>query len=103
MGRSVRKPTYPSACLIDRTVRFRNGDSKEAQHTSINALATLLSAAPDHANQLVSDSLPALCDILEDFHRSLDVHSSSLSLLTTIAQHSLWHRIIIESGITPSL
>ncbi|KAF8337678.1 armadillo-type protein [Amanita rubescens] len=60
-------------------------------------------AAPDHANQLVSDSLPAVCDILEDFHRSLDVHFSSLRLLTDIAQHSPWHRFIIDSGIIAAL
>jgi len=76
---------------------------KDAQHASVNALATLFSAAPDHADQLVSDSLPALRVILEDIHRSVEVHFSSLGLLANITQHSPWHRIIIDSEIIPSL
>ena len=89
------------AFLIDSTSSSRNGE-KGAQHASIHALATLFSAAPDHADQLVTDSLPALCDILEDVHRSLEVYAGSLSLLTDIARQSP-HSIIIESGIISCL
>jgi hypothetical protein len=86
---------------IDSKLRFRNGE-KGAQHASIHALATLFLAAPDHADQLVLDSLPALCDILEDVYRSLEVYTGSLGLLTDIARQSP-HSMIIESGITGSL
>jgi hypothetical protein len=74
-----------------------NGE-KGAQQASIHALSTLFLAAPDHADQLVSDCLPALCDILEDVHRSLEVYIESLALLTDIARRSP-HSIIIDSGV----
>ena len=55
-------------------------------------------AAPDHADQLVEDSLPALCDILEQEDLFLGVYTSALRLLTEIVKESP-HSVIIESGI----
>jgi hypothetical protein len=55
-------------------------------------------AAPDHAEQLVKDSLPALCDILEQEDLFLGVYTSALRLLTEIVKQSP-HSAIIESGI----
>ena len=59
-------------------------------------------AAPDHANQLVSDSLPALCEIMMDVHRSLEVYAISLSYLKKIVEQSS-HSTIIESPIISCL
>jgi hypothetical protein len=54
--------------------------------------------APDHAQQLVEDSLPDLCKILEQEDLSLEVHRSAFRLLTEIVKQSP-HSTIIKSGI----
>lgn len=79
----------------------RNGE-KGAQHASLHALSTLFLTAPDHADRLVQDCLPALCDILEDNQLSLDVYTSALDLLTEITMQSS-HSLIIECGIVAYL
>jgi len=58
-------------------------------------------AAPDHADPLVRDCLPALHDILEDVHRSSEVYISALSLLANISNESAYSLLIVESGIVP--
>jgi hypothetical protein len=78
---------------------YSHGEPR-AQRPSVDALVTLLLTSPDHAGRLVSDSLPALRDILEDDHRSLDVYISALSLLAEIANTAAHSLLIIESGIT---
>lgn len=80
---------------------FSNGE-KGAQQSSLRALYTLFMAAPDHAEQLVKDSLPALCDILEQEDLFLAVYTSSFRLLTEIVKQSP-HSAIIESGIVEYL
>lgn len=70
-----------------------------AQRPSIDALASLLLAAPDHADRLVRECLPALHDILADAHRSSDVYASTLSLLVEITNTAAHSSLIIESGV----
>jgi hypothetical protein len=70
-----------------------------AQRPSIDALVSLLLAAPDHADRLVRECLPALHDILADVHRSSDVYASALSLLGEITNTAAYSLSIIGSGI----
>ncbi|KDR80999.1 hypothetical protein GALMADRAFT_222596 [Galerina marginata CBS 339.88] len=68
------------------------------QQESLHALCTLFLAAPDHAERLVTESLPALCDILDSEGLVIEVYNESLHLLHEIVQQSP-HPPIIKSGI----
>ncbi|RDB26380.1 hypothetical protein Hypma_006519 [Hypsizygus marmoreus] len=78
-----------------------NGE-KGAQQYSLDALYVLFLAAPDHAERLVTDSLPALCHILHHDDLSLVVYTSALRLLLEVARQSS-HTTIIESGMAEHL
>ena len=59
-------------------------------------------AAPDHADRLVKDSLPTLCDILKQEDQFLGVYIKALHLLLEIVRQSS-HTVVIESGIVEDL
>ncbi|KDR76392.1 hypothetical protein GALMADRAFT_140093 [Galerina marginata CBS 339.88] len=69
-----------------------------SHRSAIMALSTLFLAAPDHADRLVADSLPALCHILEDLNRTIYVYEAALRFLSEVV-HRFPHLVIIESGI----
>lgn len=79
----------------------RNGE-KGAQKSSLDALYALFMAAPDQASRLVTEALPALCDIFDDDGQVLNVCVSALSLLLEIVQQSSLTPVI-ESGILVNL
>jgi len=79
-----------------------NGETA-AQRPSIDALASLFLAAPDHADRLVRECLPALHDILADVHRSSDVYTSALSFLAEITNKTAHSLLIINSGIVEAV
>ena len=58
-------------------------------------------AAPDHADRLVTDSLPTLCDILKKEDGVLGVYVKSLCLLCEIVKSS--HSAVVKSGIVVDL
>ena len=58
--------------------------------------------APDHAEQLVEDCLPTLCEILEDVHCTVAESTSALCFLKEITLRTL-HPAIIRSGIVKNL
>ena len=76
---------------------YSNGESN-SQPAAILALLALFSAAPDHADRLVAESLPNLCRILGDPDRTIYVYDAALRFLSEMVNRSP-HRIIIESGI----
>jgi hypothetical protein len=82
---------------LHNSTRSRNGE-KRAQQSSLDALYSLFMAAPDHADRLVSDSLPNLRDILRQEGQVLDVYGKALYLLLEIVKQSP-HFVIIKSGI----
>jgi hypothetical protein len=59
-------------------------------------------AAPDHADRLVSDSLPNLREILREEGQVLGVYEDSLYLLLEIVKQ-LPHPVIIKSDIVVDL
>lgn len=59
-------------------------------------------AAPDHADRLVADSLPALRDILQVEGQVLDIYVKALYLLLSIVKESV-HSRVIKSGIVDDL
>jgi hypothetical protein len=59
-------------------------------------------AAPDHADRLVSDSLPNLREILREEGQVLSVYEDSLYLLLEIVKQ-LPHPVIIKSDIVVDL
>ena len=96
----MRESCFPLR-LTNMGISIRHGE-KAAQHPSIVALSTLFLAAPDHADQLLSDSFPAICEIMMDVHRSLEVYSSALNFLYEIVK-KFSHSTIIESSIISCL
>ena len=75
----------------------RNGE-KGAQQSSLRALHSLLMASPEDAGRLVEDSLPALCDILEQEDLTVSVYTEAFRLLVEIARQ-FPHSAILESGV----
>jgi hypothetical protein len=71
---------------------------KGAQESSLDALCALFQAAPDHAERLVKDSLPALRDVLGKEDLALGVHRKAFNLLFKIVQQSP-HSPVVNSGI----
>ena len=59
-------------------------------------------AAPDHADRLVSDSLPNLRDILRQDGQVVGVYEKALYLLLEMVKQSP-HFVIIESNIVADL
>ena len=59
-------------------------------------------AAPEEADRLVDESLPALCEIFKRESDVLDVYVSALGLLLEIVRQSP-HIPVIESGILVDL
>jgi hypothetical protein len=59
-------------------------------------------AAPDHANRLVSDSLPNLRGILRQEGQVVDVYEKAFLLLLEIVKQSS-HSVIIKSDIVVDL
>ena len=55
-------------------------------------------AAPDHADRLVSDSLPNLRDILRQEGQVVGVYEKALCLLVEIVKQSP-HSVVIKSDI----
>jgi len=94
---SVRILQFSFSQRLANEYPYSNGE-KGAQQSSLRALYTLFMVAPDHAEQLVEDSLPALRDILEQEDLSLGVYTSAFRLLTEIVKQSP-HSTIIKSGI----
>ena len=76
---------------------LRNGE-KRAQQSSLDALYSLFMAAPDHADRLVSDSLPNLRDILRQEGQVVGVYQNAFYLLLEIVKQSP-HSVIIKSDI----
>ena len=79
-------------------MKYHRFGEKGAQKSSLLALHGLFVAAPDYGDRLIEDCLPALCDILEDVNRSLEVYVNAFHLLTEVVRQSS-HSMIIESGI----
>jgi hypothetical protein len=80
---------------------LRHGE-KAAQQSSLDALYSLFMAAPNHADRLVTDSLKALCHILEKEGQVLGVYFNALRLLVQIVKQSS-HSPVIESGIVDDI
>lgn len=59
-------------------------------------------AAPNYADRLVTDSLQALCEILEKEGQALGVYVNALHLLVEIVKQSS-HSPVIQSGIVDDL
>ncbi|KAG6832805.1 hypothetical protein H0H92_009424 [Tricholoma furcatifolium] len=78
-----------------------NGE-KGAQQSSLQALFSLFTAAPDYAEQLVVDCLPALQNLLKEDDLSLPIYFGALRLLAEIT-HKSFHSAIVESGIVGDL
>lgn len=76
---------------------FSNGE-KGAQEASLEALCALFQAAPDHAERLVKESLPALCYVLGKEDLALGVRHKAFHLLFKIVQQSP-HSPVVNSGI----
>ena len=83
------------------SIGLRHGES-EAQQSSLDALYSLFMAAPNHADRLVTDSMEALCAILEKEGQVLGVYVNALRLLVEIVKQSD-HTPVIESGIVVDL
>lgn len=83
------------------STRPRNGE-KRARQSSLDALYSLLKAAPDNADRLVSDSLPNLRGILREEGQVVGVYEKALCLLFEIVRQSP-HSVIIKSDIVVDL
>ena len=84
------------------TIQLRLGTAKKrAQQSSLDALYSLFTAAPDHADRLVRDSLPNLRGILRQEGQVVGVYEKALRLLEIVRQSP--HSVIIKSGIVVDL
>ena len=88
-------------CGLHVSTSFRNGENG-AQQSSLDALYSLFMTAPDHADSLVSDSLPNLCNILRQEDHVLGVYERALYLLLEVVKRSP-HSAIIKSDIVVDL
>lgn len=86
--------------LVILSLLPRNGQSDVL--SSLRALSSLYSTAPDQAQMLVGDSLPAICQILEDVHTEIEIQICALEFLERITNRSP-HSLFLKSGIIPCL
>ena len=86
---------------MHNSTRSRKGE-KGAQQSGLDALYSLFMAAPDHADRLVSDSLPNLREILRQEGRVVAVYKKALCLLLEMVKQQ-FHSEIIESDIVADL
>jgi hypothetical protein len=82
-------------------VGFRDGNS-EAVNSSLTALEALFTSSDAHATQVSQMCIPALCEILDDPHRSVESYMTAFDFLTNVVAH-IPHSVIIDSKIVQRL